>query len=180
MRRLSFLILLFSVGCNSALDEKQFQVRQEGHEANRLFLATCRVYQKGANEMADKKFLLEDSAVEKDWKDFLERHTDENGGLVSKTPDGRIVPMPVTQLILAMEKRQEAKMRVVEGKKSWQSFNENFTNMLAKAEALNEVAKQQEIDVMEAKRSAQTLATQAVNTLMSLASGLGLGFAVVP
>lgn len=177
MRKLAVLLLLVT-GCTSNLDKSQFEVRQSAYASRVVFYKAVDNYIKGTGEIADKKFLLEKTVNDKDWQEWLDKHTDENGGLVSKDATGKIVPMPVTQLTLALDNRNQNIIKLEDGKKSWDSYQNNMKELLTKQTSFDELCQSKDFDYQKAKESAQAILDASLNSIGSLAAGLGISFAL--
>lgn len=175
---LLFLGAMFSTGCMQELDRKQLQVRQDYGNAVKNFATASKVVVKEFDNMAEKKHQYQAADVERIWSDFLATHTDANGGLVSKAPDGKIVPMPVTQMLEAVKHREEAALALAKSKETSADFSQKFTDAIAKLEAVTDVLAQEEIDIQAAKESIAAAANSIFSAMISAGISLGVGAAL--
>lgn len=164
------LLLLIPISCSNDLDKKQSRVRQDFGQTADIFAQLAEQRENAIGTFADKSFEQSKGIILKEWSEFIARHTDENGGLVSKDATGKVIPMPVVQLLEAMTKRSDKLMELAMSQKDWKEKQDSYRSAIGKFRATIAVLSKQEVDVQEAKESAQAALNQVISALGSIAA----------
>jgi hypothetical protein len=182
MKRLigaAFMLAIFA-GCAVEADEKILVVRQDMHQAGRLMVGASKQLVTTAGEVELSRHRLEVAEVDRQLDEFLQRHTDDTGALVSRDASGEIVPMPVTQLRNIIAARDTRLADVRENHRRWGTYAQSYMDVLAAFEAANEMTMEREVDWLEKKRSAAAAANSALGFISGSGMGLLLGTLVIP
>lgn len=171
---LFLLISLLTIGCKSNLDKKWHEVNVKSNQTNLVFAEMLKNYSKAANEMVEKKHLLQADSLRRDWENFLSIHT-QDGRLVSKDADGKIIPLSVVDLQKAMDLKDTKQNAIAESEKSWMRIQGPFMNAIDKFIAATNRTGATEAEIMEAKESAQ----QFFDSMMSAMGGMAVGAGLV-
>lgn len=169
-------LLCAACGCSSQVDRDILKTRTSLHTAVDGYLTGVdemlqALFERTLTRVAD----LERQAVAARQQAFLDRHTDDGGGIVSAAPDGAIAPMPRAQLEMFMADAADQVRKA-------ESSAENGRRVLAEFRAARErlralIAKlaAKEIEWQEAKESADAEVNRIMTMIGSLAGGAALG-----
>lgn len=176
MKRLLLCLALSGCigACSNDLDRKQSRLRQDFGNTCTLFGVLTESREKAINTFAAQSFEQSKTQIESEWMRWLDSHTDEAGNLVSKRPDGTVAAMPASQLIVAMAARTDKLIELSMAQKNWDTKSEQYRAAISKFSATVEMLTQQEIDVQEAKDSAQAAFNQVLGALGGVATSAGI------
>lgn len=176
MRRIAPLIpLLFLIGCADKLDKDQSRVRQDFGKTCAIFGEAARQREAAISTFANQSFATSKAMIEKDWTSWIETHTDAQGCLVSKHADGSIGPMPVVQLVQAMTARSDKLMQLAMAQANWQAKQADYISAINQFISTAAKLTQKEIDVQDAKESAQATFDKVLSAIGGIAAGAGFG-----
>jgi len=178
MRRLLIGLLLcvgLWGGCTTSMDEKEFLLQQQWHSASADLVVASNAFVAGSDVMAVKKHSQQEKAINAEWDRWIKSHTDENGGLVSSNEAGETIPMPVTQILLNVAKREKAMLDLETSQRSWLAFKTEFQQMLASFDVTNKLIQQEGVDLYEARQSMQLTAERISSVIGSAIGGIALG-----
>lgn len=173
---LAALLVLCASGCLSDLDRKQAVMRDKQRDADLSFAGLSTRYAETAEEMAAKKHELQDQTISSEWAEFLRRHTDDSGRLVSRDAEGNLVPMALADLQLAMERVNEKKATLADSRRSWDRVHSQYLVAIGQYSAMTKQSAETDEEYMAAKASAQ----QVVDTAVGLVAGVAAGAVIVP
>lgn len=175
------VVLICCAGCTQPADRDILKARGSYHAAVDGYLggideALAGLFERALADVAR----LEREALAARQRAFLDRHTDDGGGVVSARADGSIGPMPREQLeaFLAEAARQAsaAEQRAANGR----AVLAEFRAARERLRALTARLAAKEIEWQEAKESAQAEVNRIVGMLGTLAAGAAAGAAAVP
>lgn len=168
-----------NLGCTASLDAKQVSMQTELHDTVKSLTIAGRTFNIAFDKLADQKHNLQRKVVDDNFAAFLSRHDDGHGGLVSKDDKGITVPMPATQLMLALADRDKNLAAVVESKTAYASASSEWKSVLDKTDAVNDLVLEEELNVQQARSDLRALGNQAMSAAMGALASFGIG-AVVP
>lgn len=169
-----FFLTLLNIGCKSNLDKKWHDVNVKSNQTNLVFAEMLKNYSKAANEMVEKKHILQQDSLKRDWENFLSIHN-QDGRLVSKDTNGAIVPMSIVDLNKAIELKDAKQKAIEDSEKSWMQIQGPFMNAIDKFIITTNRTGATEAEIMEAKESAQ----QFFDSMMSAVGGMAVGAGLV-
>lgn len=169
---LGLCLLFLGTGCvESTLSEARFDVTERFHDAAEAYVVAGRTFTALADEMAAKKHTLQADVTNEKWNSWLARHTDANGGLVSRDAAGNIVPMPVEQLQASLAVREEHLARMEKSRGLWSRASADWTAALDAFGIANVETLTTQKEIRAAEKSADELARRALTIVGSIAAG---------
>lgn len=168
------ILLVFCCSCSTELDKKQARVRQDFGNTCQLFGAAALAREKAITTFSTSAFATKKSMIEREWKDWLDSHTDASGNLVSKRPDGTIGPMPVKQLAEAMTLRGDALLKLAIEQKDFADKQEQYVGAIHTYLATVTKISQDDANIQDAKETAQAAFNQVLGTLTGIATSAGI------
>lgn len=174
------MVVLLS-GCTGQVDRNIVATRESFHAVVDGYLAgPDQLMETMLAKLSADVARLEGEAVKARQAAFLDRHTDGDGGVVSKTPDGRIVPMPRAQLEQFIA---DANAQAAAAEQAAQNAARVLAEFKASRERLRALAAKlsaKEIQWQEAKESAQAEMDRILQAIGTIAAGAGAAAAVAP
>lgn len=178
MRRTQYLTLLPFLtlfGCiESRLADSRFTVTQKFHGASEAFVVAGRTFNLLANEMASKKHALQQEVSDKVWKNYLARHTDKKGRLVSIDADGKMVPLSLKDLNANLVIREEHLSRLAKSKGIWGKSSFDWGAALDSFNIANVETLVTQTEIRKAEKEADELARRALTVLGTIAAGAAM------
>lgn len=177
----AFCLMLAPLGCLHDVDRAIVDTRQAYHSVVRFHAEGLQAAQEALfDKLATENARLERAALEARQDAFLERHTDDKGGLVSKNAAGEIVPMPREQLLAFLAERDKQRAEADERAALAKSVSLEFRNARVRLVALTTKLAAKEIEWQEAKESAQAELDRIINVAGGLMAGAGAAIVVAP
>lgn len=178
MRRTQYLTLLMPLtlfGCvESRLADARFTVTQKFHGASEAFVVAGRTFNLLANEMASKKHDLQREVTDEKWDNWLARHTDEDGRLVSMDADGKLVPLSREDLTANLVIREEHLSRLAKSKGIWGKSSFDWGAALDSFNIANVETLATQTEIRKAEKEADELARRALTVLGTIAAGAAM------
>ena len=174
MKRMLFLVIacavVFStVGCVQELDVKAVAARQCKYDSDQQFATMMRQSVVAFKEVCDKKHALQEQIIRDNWVGFLKAN-----GAVMDAETGKITGKIELAVLLPSLEQWKKDMDALEGsRKSVDVAVDKTLTAIDLYEKSNIVQLGTELDIMQAKQSAQAAANAALTALSGLASGIG-------
>ncbi|MBK8916310.1 MAG: hypothetical protein IPM64_17235 [Phycisphaerales bacterium] len=168
-------------GCTAAHDVAILQARTAYHAAVDGHARGLQAMQEELLErIARQNTELQRALVEVRSARFLDRHTDDDGGLVSRDAAGNIVPMPREQLEAFLADRDAQLRAATEQSRAADAVVQQFRAGREQLIAVTARLAAREIQWQEAKATAQAELDRVLTAIGSLAAGIGAGVVVAP
>lgn len=173
-------VLMSCAGCFHDVDRDILATRQAYHEVVRFHAEGIQAKQEQLlDRVVADNARLEREALQARQDAWLATHTDESGGLVSRKPDGTIVPMPKDQLLAFLEKRDRQLGDIMEHEQNYSQISTMFKQARTRLVALTEKLGDKEVAWEEQKESAQAEIDQILNMTGTFIGGLTAGGAIM-
>lgn len=171
---LALLCLAAMPGCTAELDAKIAATHADYRGAVTTGIGASRIFADGYDDLASKKHELQATGITREWDAWLSRHTSDDGRLVSRDSDGKIVPLLASDLNAAIALREEANVRLALSRESHTKFSHTYRDALTTLETTTELLEQKSIDWEAARakaREAQNAILSAVGAAAAFMAG---------
>lgn len=180
MKLLPVIPLLFLLGCADKLDKDLTRSRIDFGKTCAIFGEVAKQREVALKTFAAKAFATQAEVIKKDWESFLSDHTDAQGCLVSKYPDGHTGPMPVAQLAKALTSRSDSMLNLAMAQKNFEEKQDQYVAVINSFIADAARITNQAATAEEAKESAQAFIDKTLSVLGGIAAGVSTGVLIAP
>lgn len=169
------LALVALTGCTAALDAKIAQAQADYRGAVRTASGAATIFADGYDDLASKKHELQSTGIARDWQTWLDRHTSDDGRLVSRDESGKIVPMLASDLNAAITLREEANLKLALSRESNAKFSQTFRTAFAKLDATTTLLDEKSVEWDRAKAEAREAQNALFSAVAAAAAALAAG-----
>lgn len=179
MKRIALTLMLAAIvagtsGCIvTDLERAHFEVRKQAYEINHVFAKRAVAFTNLAGDMAIAKHGLQRTIIDRDDDDFWDRHTSDEGRLVSRV-DGELKPMLRSQVEQFIRDREVSLLKLASSERTWKGVATEWRSDVIAFDATNKMLAKDDADIQELRESLQARAEQLMNVSMGLLGALGV------
>jgi hypothetical protein len=145
------------------------------HDADLSFASMLKVYQKGFDELAEKKFGNDQYVADQKLNQFFAAHTDPvTGRMGSKDPNGNVMPILAEDVKATLLAHETAVANIEIAKSSTMAFSRGVGESIGKFEAMSGIFTKDQVDALDAEESAQAMIQGSADALLGAAGGAGM------